>query len=66
MRSYTEEQIRKAQSQNKQIWKLETGNAGEDDFLIGSYEEVLNDVLVHFEEKALPEDWEIIPVDWQI
>ena len=50
----------------KELWKLDTGNTGDDDMLIGSYDEVLSDVLYYHEVDALPFGWSITKVDWEI
>ena len=50
----------------EKVFRLDTGNYGEDDLLLGtSREEVLRNVLHHHEMEGLPEDWtlEEVPED---
>lgn len=42
---------------------LTTGDAGEDDVLLGSYEECLQDVLVYIERDTLPADWLLTKIE---
>lgn len=59
MRSHSKEEIKNRPAETR-VFRLDTGNDGEDDVLIGaSREEVLQDVLRHHELKALPEHWEL-------
>ena len=59
MRSHTEEKIQTRPAGTK-VFRLDTGNDGEDDVLLGaSREDVLRDVLYHHEIKELPEHWEL-------
>lgn len=46
------------------LWLLDTGNSGADDVLVGAErEEVLRDVLFHFELEAIPTSWSIRKID---
>jgi len=65
-RSHTKEEIRRAHKQGKEIWALDTGNFGEDDYLIGSFREVMADICHHYEMEELPPDWSLSKVDWEI
>ena len=58
-RSYTEAQIAAALRSGEQVWLLYTALADEDDHLIGTYNEVLSDVLHHHGLEELPADWSL-------
>jgi len=61
-RSHTEEKIQNRPAGTK-VFRLDTGNNGEDDVLLGeNREDVLRDVLSHHEIKELPEHWELSEV----
>jgi hypothetical protein len=55
----------KKKEQKMKQYFLESGNSGNDAYLEGTYEECLQDVLNFFEIKTLPENWELIKVDWE-
>mgnify|MGYP001113163474 CR=1 FL=1 len=57
-RSHNDREIRDALAQGQQVWALDT-DTGDDDVLIGLYDEVLHDVLVHHELDQLPENWSL-------
>ena len=58
--SHSMEEIEQALINFETIWVLDTGNAGEDDTLIGgTYEEALQDVLCFHELDELPKNWSI-------
>lgn len=59
LRSYTEEEVIAALENCSEVWALDTGNDGEDDTLIGSYAEVLRDVLAFHEMEELPSHWSL-------
>ena len=58
-RSHAKEEVIDALKQGKKAFALDTGNSGEDDVLIGNYDDVLTDVLSHHELAELPEGWEL-------
>jgi hypothetical protein len=43
-RSHTQEEIRDAIARGTEVWVLDTGSDGQDDVLIGSREEVFQDI----------------------
>lgn len=61
-KSYTEEEIKEALEAGKQVWELDSGNAGEDDVLIGTKKEVINDLCACLEVEELPEGWDLYKV----
>jgi hypothetical protein len=67
-RSHSKKEIKKAISEGKKVFFLDTGNAGEDDILIvepeESREDVLADVLAHHEMAELPEGWTLKEIDY--
>ena len=63
-RSYAETEVREAILKGTEVWALDTGNAGEDDMLIGTHEECLAAVLHHHEIESLPDGWSLDRVDW--
>ena len=56
-RSHAKKEIIEALKQGKKVFALDTGNSGEDDVLIGNYDDVLTDVLSHHELAELPIGW---------
>ena len=58
-RSHTEAQIAAALRSGEQVWLLYTALCDEDDHLIGTYNEVLSDVLHHHGLEELPADWSL-------
>ena len=59
-RSHASDDIFSAWKRGKAVFRLHTGNAGEDDVLLADdAEEAKRDVLAHFEKEELPADWEI-------
>ena len=58
-RSHTEEAIAAALLRGEEVWALDTAGRGEDDHLIGTYSQVLADVLHHHEMDELPADWSL-------
>ena len=56
-RSHSMEDIRAALARGEEVWALDTGNAGEDDTLIGSRDAVVADILHHHELDAWPAGW---------
>jgi hypothetical protein len=69
-RSHSKEEIKKAISEGKRVFALDTGNAGEDDILIAEpgegREDVLADVLAHHEMAELPENWTLKEIDYDL
>ena len=62
-RSHAKEEVIEALKKGEKVWRLDTGNYGEDDVLIGgTMEEALADVLAYHELAELPEDWEITEI----
>lgn len=66
MKSHTKEEIQKALKEKKEVWKLDTGNDGEDDILIGNYDDVLFDILSYHDLDVLPDYWSLEKVDYEI
>lgn len=67
-RSHTREDIEAALTAGQEVWMLDTGNDGEDDVLIGTYEEVLADIQHHCVAnlgRAIPEG-EDLPQGWTL
>ena len=58
-RSHTEEAINAALLRGEQVWALDTAGRGDDDHLVGTYTEVLADVLYHHGLEELPADWSL-------
>lgn len=69
-RSFTPAQVAEAQANGKTIYELATANAGEDDYLIAdageTREDILRDVLSHFELDELPKGWSLEIVEYEI
>jgi len=61
-RSHTIEEIEQALESGQEVWELDTGLSGEDDMLIGTYEDALWDILHHFDVEMLPENWELTKI----
>lgn len=57
LRSHSASTIRDALADGLPVWRLETGNDGEDDVLIGDYQDVVADILDHFDLDELPDHW---------
>ncbi|MCG6860217.1 MAG: hypothetical protein LJE70_02880 [Chromatiaceae bacterium] len=62
-RSHTREEIRDAIAKGAQVWTLDTGPDGEDDVLIGSREDVFQDICSFNDTNELPAHWRLIPFD---
>lgn len=60
-RSHTEEEIRDAITKGAQVWALDTGSDGENDVLIGSREEVFQDICSFHDVTELPPHWSLTP-----
>lgn len=58
-RSHSKEEIESMAANGHEIWYLDTDGYGEDDFLIGEYDEVLTDILNFFDIEELPENWSL-------
>jgi len=56
-RSYTPAEIDAALARGEEVWALDTGRDGEDDHLIGTYEECLGDIIYHFDLVDWPDGW---------
>jgi len=61
--SHSMEEISDAIQEGKEVYELDTNCSGEDDILIGSYDEVLSDVLNFYELEALPKNWELVKIN---
>lgn len=61
-RSSSKETIQKALDLNIKVWSLDTNTYGEDDVLIGEYDEALADICYHFEFEKIPDDWTLTSV----
>ena len=62
-RSHTEEEIRNAIAEGAQVWVLETGPDGEDDVLIGSREDVFQDICSLHDFSEFPPHWSLKPFE---
>lgn len=62
-RSHTEEDIRNAIAKSAQVWALDTGPDGEDDVLIGSREDVFQDICSFNDVSELPRHWHLKPFE---
>jgi hypothetical protein len=62
MRSYTKEQIINNLENGNSVWHLDTNGYGEDDYLVGDKNEVLNDILYFHNLNSLPSDWELTQI----
>jgi len=60
-RSHTLEEIREAIARGAQVWALHTGPDGEDDVLIGSREDVFQDICSFHDISELPPHWSLKP-----
>ena len=65
-RSHSKKEIQKAQNEGKEIFELDTDNFGEDDVLIGSHTDCVEDVITHYGFQAFPTNWELSKIDYQI
>ena len=61
-RSHSRAEVAEAIAAGGQAWALDT-NTGDDDVLLGSADDVLQDALAHFELDALPSGWSLVRVD---
>lgn len=62
-KSHAPEAIAQALEAGLAVYVLDTGNDGEDDTLIGSEEEIRNDILTHHDLDALPAHWTLSRVE---
>ena len=62
-RSHTEKEIRDAIAEGAEVWVLHTGPDGEDDVLIGSREDVFQDICSFNDTSELPAHWHLEPFD---
>jgi hypothetical protein len=62
-RSHTLEEIREAIARGAQVWALDTGPDGEDDVLIGSREDVFQDICSFHDISELPPHWSLKPFE---
>lgn len=62
-RSHMPRTLYVAALKGKQIWALDTGEQGEDDTLIGTEAEVINDILHHHDLDHFPDTWSIDKLD---
>ena len=61
-RSHSRAEVRDALAAGEQAYLLNT-TTGDDDVLLGSLEEVLQDILDHFELESLPSGWSLTRMD---
>ncbi len=47
-----------------ELWKLDTGNDGDDDVLFGSYRDVMTEILAYHELDELRSHWTLEP--WKL
>jgi hypothetical protein len=59
LRSHSASTILDALADGLPVWMLDTGNDGEDDVLIGDYQDVVADILDHFDLDELPDHWSL-------
>lgn len=63
LKSHTKENVAKAIIDGKNVYFLDSGNSGEDDFLIfdgiDSYEDIESLICYHLDIEHLPDDWNI-------
>jgi len=62
-RSHTEEEIRNAVAKGAQVWVLDTGSDGEDDVMIGSREDVFQDICCFHDISEFPPHWHLKPFE---
>jgi len=62
-RSHTVEEIRDAVAKGAQVWALDTGPDGEDDVLIGSREDVFQDICSFHDIIEFPDHWSLVPFE---
>lgn len=65
-KTYTREACHEAWEAGKEMYALDTGNDGDDDTLIGSYDACLHDVLSYHEIERLPEHWSLERITWEV
>ncbi len=58
-KSHLETKIKEALKNGIEVWELDSRNAGEDDVLIGTKEEVIADICAHLEIERLPKEWKL-------
>ena len=66
MKSHTKKELLDAQTSGKKLWKLNTGNDGEDDILIGEKAEVIADIRSYYEIENIPDDWTLTEIDYSV
>lgn len=62
-KSHSEEAIMHALRGGESVWILDTANDGDDDVLIGSYENVMFDILNHHELNSFPRHWKLLALE---
>jgi hypothetical protein len=65
-KSHSAEELRAAQAAGLPIYRLSTNNSGDDDVLIGTYEECFAAILHHHDIDDLRPGWTLDVVDWEI
>lgn len=63
-RSHSKSEILHALKSGEPVWELDTQTDGKDDYLIGSYQDVVQDILTYHEIDQLPEHWQLIRVEF--
>jgi hypothetical protein len=62
-RSHTEKEIRDAIAKGARVWVLDTGSDGEDDVLIGTREDVFQDICSLHDIREFPAHWRLQPFE---
>ena len=62
-RSHTQTEIEQAIKTGQKVWYLDTDGDGEDDHLIGEYDEVVTDILYFFDIEELPGNWSLYKIN---
>ncbi len=63
LKSWTKKEIKQALAAGKPVFELDTSNEDEDDVLIGTWEQCLEEILDYYEVDDLPENWTLTQID---
>ena len=66
LKSYSKKEIIEKVLAGEDLWRLDTGNDGEDDVLYGEYGAVLDDILYHYDIDELPKHWSLDQVTIEV
>lgn len=68
LKSHTEKEILAAYDAGKSVWELDTNIDGDDDVLIGSFDEVVSDLLdwLNTADRAYPNEFSELPDHWHL